>query len=247
MSDSPIISLSDISYVFGKDGGANRVLDSVNFAVEPGEFFILLGPSGCGKSTLLRIVAGILRSSQGTVAFQPKKVQGRIAMVFQGFAIFPWFTVFENIAFGLRMRKASETKIREVVDFYLSELGLREVAQYYPRELSGGMRQRVGIARALAVDPEILLLDEPFSQLDAYTADKLRGELLTLWRKEKFTVIMVTHLIEEAVLLGDRIAVMTPKPGKIEGVVENTLPRPRNDRDPAFWKIEDELAAIVRY
>lgn len=247
MERSPVIIISNIAHTFGERKESNRALKNVSFSVFPAEFFVLLGPSGCGKSTLLRILAGILRPSEGVVTFSSQKAKEQMSMVFQGFALFPWLTVSENIAFGLRMRGVPEIDARNMSLRYLKELGLLDATEYYPRQLSGGMRQRVGIARALAVDPDVLLLDEPFSQLDAYTADKLRGELIALWQKEKFTIIMVTHLIEEAVMLADRIAVMTSRPGRIEAVVENTLPRPRNDRNRAFWKIEDELAAIVRY
>ena len=247
IQETHCISLSGITHSFNGAKPVDRAVENITFSVPEGEFFVLLAPSGCGKSTLLRIIAGLMKPSEGGLAFSPKERRDQIALVFQGFGIFPWLTVSENVAFGLRMRGTPEQEIQRKVTQYLQELGLTDAAGYYPKQLSGGMKQRVGIARALAVDPEILLLDEPFSQLDAFTAEKLRLDLLNLWKKEGFTIIMVTHLIEEAVILADRIAVMTSKPGRIEAIVENSLPRPRNDRDPDFWKIEDKLSDIVKY
>jgi len=250
----PIITIQKLSQSFLDEGENVAALDDVSFSVHRGEFLVVIGPSGCGKSTLLRILAGLQKPEKGSVQFNPSEFKQHHAMVFQSFGIFPWLTVRNNIRFGLDMRPEIASRHNEhggqidsIVDFYLKDLGLADFADDYPRELSGGMKQRVGLARALAVDPEVLLMDEPFSQLDAFTAKTLRNEVLKTWHREKMTVIMVTHLIEEAVELADRILVMTSRPGKVEAILENTLPRPRNERTPDFWKLEDRLSEIIKF
>lgn len=250
----PILSVSNIQQTFLDEGERVEVLKNVSFDVKAGEFLVIIGPSGCGKSTLLRLIADLQAPESGSVAFSPPEAVRRRAMVFQSFAVFPWLTVRQNIGFGLAMESDTEGFTRhegkrddEIVEFYLKDLGLEDFADDYPRELSGGMKQRVGLARALAMDPEILLMDEPFSQLDAFTAKTLRNEVLKTWHREKMTVVMVTHLIEEAVELADRILVMTPRPGQVEAILQNPLARPRNERTPEFWALEDTLGEIIKF
>jgi NitT/TauT family transport system ATP-binding protein len=236
-----MLTVSNITKTFHLHG--KSAVKDVSFTVPQGQFLCLLGPSGCGKSTLLRIIAGLLVKYNGKITWE-KSV--RLGFVFQHFALFPYLRVWENIAFGLKMRGVSEKEQYKIVESLLKEIGLSEVAMKYPRELSGGMRQRVGIARALAIDPDVLLLDEPFSALDEFTAEKLRTLLLEVWQKRKMTVIMVTHLIREAVELSDRIIVMTPAPGKVEADLDVTLARPRNLRSQACFTLEDKLQSIIR-
>lgn len=201
----------------------------ISFRVEKSEFFSLVGPSGSGKTTVLRLIAGLEVPTTGTIA-KPNS----IAMVFQSGALLPWLTVEENVAFPLRLKNPQKEAIQKTVEKYIEMVGLGSFAQKYPRELSGGQRQRVGIARALAVEPEVLLLDEPFSALDPITTDELHRDLLSIWQKTKKTIIMVSHSLEEAVFLSDRIGVM--QNGEIKKVVGIDLPRPRKIDSEIFEK-----------
>jgi ABC-type nitrate/sulfonate/bicarbonate transport system ATPase subunit len=237
-----VLTATKLNHSFREGRKNTEVLKDVSFSVREGEFFVIIGPSGCGKSTLLRILAGLLPNSGDTLKFASPETQKEIAMVFQSFALFPWLTVKENIEFGLKMTGKRNDKL---VQSYIKDLGLKSFEKNVVRELSGGMKQRVGLARAFAMTPKILFLDEPFSQLDAFTAEKLREELMKIWAREKITVVMVTHLIEEAMQMGDRIMVMSARPGHVKKILENTLPRPRDERSPAFWEIEDELAGLI--
>ena len=198
--------------------------------IAPGEFFMIVGPSGCGKTTLLRILAGLETATSGTIEIDVPAGSNRPdnSMVFQGDSIFPWMTVWQNAAYGLRMRKVAHKTIKEVVGHYLDRTGLTRFADYYPHQLSGGMRQRVAIARAFANDPQILLMDEPFSALDAQNKLLLQEELLHIWEEHKKTVVFITHSVDEAVLLGDRVMVMTAQPGRVKQFVAVGLARPRN-------------------
>jgi NitT/TauT family transport system ATP-binding protein len=191
---------------------------------------MIVGPSGCGKTTLLRILAGLETMTSGTIEIDVPAGSDRPdnSMVFQGDSIFPWMTVWQNAAYGLRMRKVSTGTIKDVVGHYLDRTGLTRFASYYPHQLSGGMRQRVAIARAFANDPHILLMDEPFSALDAQNKLLLQEELLHIWDEDKKTVVFITHSVDEAVLLGDRVMVMTAQPGRIKQFVPIALARPRN-------------------
>lgn len=225
------------------------VFSNVSFDVDAGQFVALVGPSGCGKSTLIRTMIGLEEASSGYVGFEGGKLaagDGRAAMVFQHFALFPWMSTYSNIEFGLRMEGMPGVKRKRIVDDLIDEVGLSGFGDKHPKELSGGMRQRVGIARALAISPRLLFCDEPFSALDAFTADTLRRDLLSIWKKRKMTVVMVTHLVEEAAEMADKIVVFTPGPGRIEKVVLNELPRPRNKRSKAFFEMADELLALVK-
>ena len=184
-----------------------KVLHDINLEIKEGEFFVFVGPSGSGKSTLLRIMSGLEKSYKGQIDFRKDIGQKDFSFVFQQFALLPWLTVYENVALGLVARNISKDKQEELVNRELSRLGLSKFAKTHIRELSGGMRQRVGIARALVTNPKIIFMDEPFSELDSFTAESLRKEFLNIWHEQKTTVIMVTHLIPEALELADRIAV----------------------------------------
>jgi NitT/TauT family transport system ATP-binding protein len=226
LSARPAIRISNLQKSFG-----NLIaIDRVSIDIEPGEFFMIVGPSGCGKTTLLRILAGLDTATAGSIEIDTRTGAERPenSMVFQGESIFPWMTVWKNAAYGLRMRNAPAAVIKERVGHYLDATGLTRFADYYPHQLSGGMKQRVSIARAFANDPEILLMDEPFSALDAQNKLLLQEELLRIWEEQKKTVVFITHSVDEAVYLGDRIMVMTAQPGRVKSFVRVPLSRPRN-------------------
>jgi NitT/TauT family transport system ATP-binding protein len=221
----PAIRIRDLHKTFGD----LVAVDGVSVEIARGEFFMIVGPSGCGKTTLLRILAGLDPITAGTIEIEtPSSARPVSSMIFQGDCIFPWMTVWNHAAYGLRMRRVSAAIIKETVGHYLARTGLTRFADYYPHQLSGGMRQRVAIARAFANDPEILLMDEPFSALDAQNKLLLQEELLRIWEEHKKTVVFITHSVDEAVLLGDRIMVMTAQPGKVKTFVPVPLARPRN-------------------
>ncbi|HSX48010.1 MAG TPA: ABC transporter ATP-binding protein [Candidatus Nanoarchaeia archaeon] len=236
------LKLHNIGKYFVEDGHHHQVLDSINLEVKNGEFLCLMGPSGCGKSTLLRLIAGLIDASVGGVTDPP----ARVGFVFQNFALMPWLSVYENIAFGLRMRSLDENEIHQAVTKQIHEVGLAGLQHRRPKELSGGQKQRVGLARALAIDPDVLLLDEPFSALDTYTAAELREDLLRIWQSTGKTIIMVTHLSTEAAELGDRIVVLSTRPGQVVSIIENNLPRPRPTRDAGFFALVDRLDQLIR-
>ncbi len=216
-----MISVNDVSKVY-EDGTV--ALKNVSFEVEKGEICSIIGPSGCGKSTLLLIIAGLIKPSNGHVKIDGRvvdKPRRDVALILQDYGLFPWKTVYDNIALGLRIRKIGKREERRIVTDLIERLGLRGFEKHYPKQLSGGMRQRVAIARALAIQPNILLMDEPFSSLDALTREKLQNFLLELWNERKMTVILVTHSIEEAVFLGRKIVVLTPRPGRVKTIIEN--------------------------
>ena len=222
----PAIRIRDLVKAFGEF----VAIDHVSIDISPGEFFMIVGPSGCGKTTLLRILAGLETMTSGTIEIDVPAGSDRPdnSMVFQGDSIFPWMTVWQNAAYGLRMRKVPAATIKDVVGHYLDRTGLTRFASYYPHQLSGGMRQRVAIARAFANDPHILLMDEPFSALDAQNKLLLQEELLHIWEEHKKTVVFITHSVDEAVLLGDRVMVMTAQPGRLKQFVPIALERPRD-------------------
>ncbi|MGX9134537.1 ABC transporter ATP-binding protein [Rummeliibacillus sp. JY-2-4R] len=215
--------------VFYKKNSSVTALDHVSLDISEGEFVCIVGPSGCGKTTLLRILAGLETSSVGEFEIiQEKKNRPLQSMVFQERGIIPWLTVEENVAFGLKMRHLPQDYIKERTDYYIKKVGLEKFSKLYPKELSGGMKQRVSIARAFANDPEILLMDEPFAALDEQNKFILQEELLSIWEETKKTVLFITHSIDEALLLSDRILLMSAQPGKIIKEIKNDLPRPRN-------------------
>lgn len=223
-----------------------RALEGVTLAIEPGEIVTIVGGSGCGKSTLLRLVSGLDRPSQGMVVLDDMRVTGpheKIGIVFQEPRLLPWLTVAGNVGFGLADRRKSERAAR--VSDALGRVGLSEKAEVWPRELSGGQAQRVAIARALVPRPEVLLLDEPFSALDAFTRTDLQDHLLMLWGDLKPTLLIVTHDVEEAVVLADRIIVMRPRPGRLFDTIEADLPRPRDRQSAAFDFVKRRVLAAL--
>src|SRR6266478_2676286 len=207
----PAIHIRDLRKVFGQ----LIAIDGVSLDIAPGEFFMIVGPSGCGKTTLLRILAGLDSVTSGAIEIETPHSQRPVnSMIFQGDSIFPWMTVWDNAAYGLRMRKAPKTEVETSVSHWLDRTGLTRYSGLYPHQLSGGMRQRVSIARAFANDPEVLLMDEPFSALDEQNRTILQQELLRIWEVDKKTVVFITHSVDEAVTLADRIMVMTASPGR---------------------------------
>lgn len=210
-------------------GEAHPALSDVSFSIEEGEFVCFIGASGCGKTSAIKLMAGLEQPTVGTVE-RPEKV----SMAFQFAALFPWLTVFDNVALGLRSAGASESEISRTVEDQLRAMGIEPFAKKYPAELSGGQRQRVGIARALAVDPTVLLLDEPFSALDAKTTAELHDDLISLWHRTKKTVVMVSHLIEEAVSLADRVILI--RDGAVDSVFKIDLPYPRREQGADFMR-----------
>jgi NitT/TauT family transport system ATP-binding protein len=248
MEQTPLLQCSEIRKAFPKPDGAELlVLEGMNLELQEGQIVGLLGRSGSGKSTLLRLIAGLAEPSAGTVTYLGKPIVGPapgIAMVFQSFALYPWLTVFENVALGLEAQRLPRADIRTRSLAAIDLIGLDGFESAYPRELSGGMRQRVGFARALVVHPNILLMDEPFSALDVLTAETLRTDFLDLWSEGRMPikgVILVTHNIEEAVLMCDRILVFGSNPGRILSELKVTLPQPRNRLDPSFRELVERI------
>lgn len=236
-----IIKVENVSKSFTVEEKSLPALKNVSFEVLRGEFLSIVGPSGCGKSTLLRILAGTEKPDSGFVSFP---LNSKVSFIFQQFALFPWLTVKENIRFPLDMKGQNNNKL---VSDLMEEMDLNGFEEKHPKELSGGMKQRVGIARALAASPSIILMDEPFSSLDAFTADKLRKKFLKIWSKSDVTIVLVTHLIEEAAELSDRVLVMTPRPGTIEDDFHINIPRPRDKRSSEFYSIVDKMEQRVRF
>ncbi len=246
MKKHPILSLTKVTKMFPT--GRNHsipALKNISLAIETGEFFVFVGPSGCGKSTILRIMSNLEKEYRGTLTYSPDLALSDISFVFQQFALLPWLTVYENIELNLIAKNIPEPLRRKNIQRELKRFHLEKFSSAYPKELSGGMRQRVGFARALATDPKVIFLDEPFSELDSFTAQELRKELLHIWEEQKVTIIMVTHIVEEAIELADRIAIMTPRPGEIKKVLRNTLGRPRIRRSEPFYTIEDAIYATI--
>lgn len=236
-----LIHVKNVTRHFEEDEKRVQVLRDIDLDVYDGEFLMLLGPSGSGKSTLLRLLVGLEKPDGGTVQMSHVST----SVVFQDFALFPWLTVGQNIGFGLRMSGMKEPQRNKIVRGLVEEMGLDGFEHAFPREISGGMKQRVGIARALAVNPKIIFLDEPFSALDTFTATKLRQEVLRVWEARKVTMVMVTHSVEEALLMGDRIAVFTQRPAIIEKVIENPFARPRNVHSREFVKMVETISNMV--
>lgn len=239
---SIIVKNLSYSYINEETGEYIDVIKNLSFDVDNGEFVSLIGPSGCGKSTLLKIIANLIKAKSGKIIIDTS----RIAFVFQNFALFPWLTVKENIEFGLKMNNTSKKERNRISKEKIKEVGLLGFENKYPKELSGGMKQRVGIARALAVSPNILLMDEPFSSLDALTADKLRIDLLNIWKKYKMTIVMVTHLVEEAVELSDRVLILSPRPTSIKESIKIKSTRPRDKRSDDYYKIVDNITKNIK-
>jgi NitT/TauT family transport system ATP-binding protein len=249
IADKEVLKVEHVRRGFDKAQGELLVLDDVSLTLHEGEIVGLLGRSGCGKSSLLRIIAGLIKPTGGNVTYQGKPVSGPaegIAMVFQTFALFPWLTVLDNVEAGLEALGVAPAERRRRALAAIDLIGLDGFENAYPRELSGGMRQRVGFARALVVDPTLLLMDEPFSALDVLTAETLRTELLELWTTGRLaikSVLIVTHNIEEAVFMCDRIMVLSSNPGRLIADIKVPFPHPRNRLDPAFRQLVDDIYA----
>ena len=252
-----LIRLEDLSKTYETRAQQVLALDNVNLDAEFGEFVCLLGVSGCGKSTLLKIVAGLEAASSGNVTLNGEPIinpHPDASVVFQEHGLFPWMTARTNVAFNLKARGVPLAERLRIANELIEIVGLRGFEDKYPHELSGGMRQRVGIARALTTKPKILLMDEPFGALDAQTRQIMQTELLRVWELHRSTVLFVTHSIDEAVYLADRIVIMTPRPGRIRRVVKVDLPRPRDPTTPQFnefvrlvlKEIHDDLSLMVR-
>jgi len=245
---SVCIRVSDLGHCFETGSGSVQALEGMDLEVYDREFFCLVGPSGCGKSTFLRIVSGLLDHDDGGVEIEKETPADRpmTSMVFQEHGIFPWKSVIDNVAFGLKMRGVSKERRYEIAREYIGKVDLSEFESAYPHELSGGMKQRVGIARAFANDPEIYLMDEPFGSLDAQTKEFLQDELLSLWRDSKKTVVYVTHDIREAIRLGDRVGVMGARPGSIKQIVDVDLDRPRTRERLPTERIDELYETVWR-
>jgi NitT/TauT family transport system ATP-binding protein len=241
-----LIEVNGIGRLFNtRDGGSFEALQDVSFSVKDKEFFSIIGPSGCGKTTLLKMVAGLVKPTSGRITIDGEPIVGpgnNRAMVFQHFVLLPWATILTNVGFGLEMRGMSRRESREAARPFLERVGLTRFADHYPHELSGGMQQRVGLARALAVAPDILLMDEPFGALDAQTRQLMQEDLMRLWDEEQKTVIFVTHSMDEAAYLSDRVLVMDTHPGRVREVLEVPLPRPR-DEDVRRTTVFNELTS----
>lgn len=239
------LKLENITQKYVVNNQVYDVLSDISLDVYDNEFVVILGPGHSGKSVLLNIIGGLEKPIGGNIYLDNEKIVGsdkRIAMVFQKLALMPWKTVMGNVEFGPQMAGVSKAKRRETAQKYIDLVGLRGFEKSYPDQLSGGMKQRVGIARAYANNPEILLMDEPFGQLDAQTRYAMQEEIEKIWEKEKRTVIFVTNNIEEAVYLGDRIILLSKRPGKVKKIYDVNLPRPRNTIDPEFLAIRKELS-----
>lgn len=244
------ITVSNIGMIYP---GGVEALKNVGLTIPPGELTTLLGPSGCGKTTLLKIIAGLIKPAVGTVMVHGKAIDGpgpERALVFQDFALLPWATVLRNVAFGLELRGLSKSDRHAIAQKYIEEVGLAGFENSYPHELSGGMRQRCGLARALTVDADILMMDEPFSAVDEQMRRKLQEDLLALLKVEKKTVVFVTHSIEEAVYLSDQIAIMTRRPGYVQSVVRTGIDRSGDPesirRDPRYLDTVEEIWGTLK-
>lgn len=227
-------------------------LQDFNLDIREGEFFTILGPSGCGKSTFLNVLAGLAHKTSGSITIDGRPAEGinlHQGVVFQGYALFPWRTVLQNIEMGLEIRKVPKRERKETAEHFLDLVGLSGFAHRYPHELSGGMRQRVAIARALAYSPDLLLMDEPFAALDAQTREILQAELLRIWEAHKKTIVFITHSLDEAIYLSDRIAVMTHRPGRIKSILNVPLARPRPAEirhSPQFVQLREQAWDVLR-
>ncbi len=246
-----LIRVEHVDKSFAGRHGSISIMQDISFDVRDSDFVAIVGPSGCGKSTLLRLIQGLDRPSGGKVYFRDAPVTNvcaKMAMVFQSFALYPWLTVAQNVGFGLEALGWAPDRIHTQVERYISVTGLDGFQEAYPRELSGGMRQRVGLARALAVEPTVLLMDEPFSALDPLTAEGLREEVLQLWRDPELppdAVLLVSHNIEEAIQLADRIIVLSRRPSHVLADVTVDLPRPRDRKSSAFYELTDRVYSLI--
>jgi NitT/TauT family transport system ATP-binding protein len=246
------IQIDDLAVTFHASGTEVRAVDGVSMNVQPGEFVSLIGPSGCGKSTLLNIVAGFVQASAGSAKLDGKPIKGPGSdrgVVFQQYSLFPWLSVRKNVEFGLRMQGVPRSRRESAARTLLGLAGLLAFENHYPDQLSGGMKQRVGIVRALATSPQVLLMDEPFGALDSQTRVVMQEILTNMWQQFRISVLFITHDIEEAIFLSDRIYVMTARPGRIKAEIAVPLPRPRTPEmtaSPAFVALVQQLKALIR-
>lgn len=240
------IYIENVTKEFQRDGVEFKALDNINLNIEQGEFVCFLGPSGCGKSTLLNILAGFEKESEGSVLIENKKIDSprkdRL-VIFQDYGLLPWRNVEKNVRLGIEDSKYSKEEKKARTDEYIKLVGLEKFKNHYPRELSGGMQQRVSIARALVSKPNILFMDEPLGALDPITRSKLQDDILKIWKKEKMTIIFVTHDVEEAIYLGTKIVIMSPNPGRVREIIDNRTERKRNDAD--FYLMKDKILHIL--
>lgn len=241
------IKINNVSKIYKNNNNKKsefKSLDNVNLTIEKGEFICLLGPSGCGKSTLLNLIAGFDKPSDGEIFINGNEVKEpspNYVTIFQNYGLLPWRSVKKNVELGLEAKKISKEERSKIADEYIELVGLSKFSKHHPSQLSGGMQQRVAIARALAVDPEIIFMDEPFGALDAMTRMNMQDEISNIWDKRKKTIIFVTHDIEEAVFLADRIVIMTPGPGKIKSIINVPMGRKRDRTSEEFLKIRDKV------
>lgn len=236
---TPKLELRNLFKSFSRGDEKISVVEDFSITIPNLEFLAIIGPSGCGKSTLLRLIDGLIPSDSGSILIDGENVDGVVGgqgrgMVFQGFDLFPWRTAQGNVEFGMEPMGVSAAERKETAQYYIDLVGLSAFRDAYPHELSGGMQQRVGLARALAIKPEILLMDEPFGALDVQTRDILQDELLSIWSKEQKTVLFVTHSVEEAIYLADRIAVISPRPARLDQLIDVPFDRPRNEKIKAL-------------
>lgn len=245
------LELRDIGVEYETNGKKLLALSNLSFSVEGNQFVSIIGPSGSGKSTLIKILLGLLKPSTGSISMngQPlNRVNSKISVVFQSAALFPWLDVLKNVEIALEPLSTDEKYIRETSEKFIKIVGIDGFEEAYPRELSGGMKQRVSIARALATGPDLLLLDEPFAALDVFTAQALREELLDLWESPTFppdTILMVTHNVDEAVQMSDKVVVLSARPARVLGEIKVELPRPRNTRSEEFYAVVDSVVKLM--
>lgn len=244
------VAVQGVSKWFRTERTAVHALDNVSLQVDEGEFICLIGPSGCGKSTLLDIIAGLTKPDEGTVLADDQRVEGpgrhRLVM-FQDSALFPWLNVIGNVMFGLTRKPGlSKSERQDIADYHLQLVGLEKFRNAYVHELSGGMKQRVALARSLAPDPRVLLMDEPLAALDAMTRDQLYGDIQRIWQSRKKTIILVTHNVREAVTFGNRVVLMSPQPGSIRQTFEISLPHPRDPNDPRLAAFAQNITSVLK-
>ena len=251
VSAAPVVRVSHLSRIYETANSVVQALDNVSIDIRRGECLSILGPSGCGKSTLLNVLAGFDRQSAGTAEFDGKAIPGpspKRGVVFQDTnALFPWLTVEQNVEFGLRSLSVPKSNRKERVSQALDLVNLRDFSNSFPRELSGGMRQLVAIARVVVMDADLLLMDEPFAALDAITRQRMQKQLVDIWSKTRFSILFITHSIDEAIYLGDRVAIMSARPGRIREVLDVDLPRPRDLASPDFNDLRGKALKYLDY
>ena len=245
------LKIDNVKKIYQTRKGEMTALNGVNLDIKENEFICVVGPSGCGKSTLLNIIAGLDTPTSGAVYIDGKKIEGtgtERGVVFQQYALFPWLTVLKNVMFGLKLQGKSDAEAKEIATKYIKMVQLEDFVNHYPKELSGGMKQRVAIARAYAVKPEVLLMDEPFGALDAQTRTQLQTELLKTWESERKTCFFITHDVDEAIILAQRVIVMSARPGRIKDIVDIDIPYPRDQEtkmSPRFMELKNHIWSQV--